>query len=200
MRVLAMSRAARKNQFCDELTNGRDYLTSAEIIQLRQAVKKNRYALRDELLILMAYRHGFRVSELVALEWDNIILAEKSLRVKRVKKGAAGTHPLGRDELSMLTKLKKQTKEAYVFCSERDGVPLQRFAVNKILSKAGKKAGLSFTVRPHMLRHSTGFMLANSGTDTRSIQGYLGHKSINSTVRYTQLSKDRFKGFEDILK
>jgi type 1 fimbriae regulatory protein FimB/type 1 fimbriae regulatory protein FimE len=46
-----------------------------------------------------------------------------------------------------------------------------------------------------MLRHSTGFKLANEGRDTRSIQHYLGHKNIQHTVRYTEMAADRFKDF-----
>jgi site-specific recombinase XerD len=48
-------------------------------------------------------------------------------------------------------------------------------------------------VHPHMLRHATGYALANRGTDTRTLQSYLGHRSIQSTVRYTELAPDRFK-------
>ena len=46
-----------------------------------------------------------------------------------------------------------------------------------------------------MLRHATGFKLANDGHDTRAIQHYLGHQNIQHTVRYTELAPDRFKGF-----
>ena len=46
-----------------------------------------------------------------------------------------------------------------------------------------------------VLRHSCGYKLANDGQDTRAIQHYLGHRSIASTVRYTKLAPDRFKGF-----
>jgi type 1 fimbriae regulatory protein FimB/type 1 fimbriae regulatory protein FimE len=46
-----------------------------------------------------------------------------------------------------------------------------------------------------MLRHACGYRLANNGVDTRSLQHYLGHKSIQHTVRYSELSPDRFKGF-----
>ncbi len=46
-----------------------------------------------------------------------------------------------------------------------------------------------------MLRHATGYYLANNGEDTRSIQHYLGHKNISHTVRYTELTPDRFKKF-----
>ena len=64
-------------------------------------------------------------------------------------------------------------------------------------SSSGMVAGLAFPVHPHMLRHSTGFKLANDGQDTRAIQHYLGHKNIQHTVRYTDLSCDRFKEFWD---
>jgi len=46
-----------------------------------------------------------------------------------------------------------------------------------------------------MLRHACGFKLANQGVDTRALQHYLGHKNIQHTVRYTELSPDRFRDF-----
>ena len=58
-----------------------------------------------------------------------------------------------------------------------------------------KAAGFPFAVHSHMLRHSCGYKLANDGQDTRAIQHYLGHRSITSTVRYTALADDRFRGF-----
>ena len=60
---------------------------------------------------------------------------------------------------------------------------------------AAKAAGIDFPVHAHMLRHATGFYLANAGQDTRAIQLYLGHKNIQHTVRYTELSPQRFKDF-----
>jgi len=65
----------------------------------------------------------------------------------------------------------------------------------RMVARAGKAAGFPFLVHSHMLRHSTGYKLANDGQDTRAIQHYLGHRSIASTVRYTALAPDRFKGF-----
>jgi type 1 fimbriae regulatory protein FimB/type 1 fimbriae regulatory protein FimE len=67
--------------------------------------------------------------------------------------------------------------------------------VHYIVAQAGKAAGIDFPVHPHMLRHATGFYLANAGQDTRSIQLYLGHKNIQHTVRYTELSPQGFKDF-----
>jgi site-specific recombinase XerD len=65
----------------------------------------------------------------------------------------------------------------------------------KLVARAGEAAGLGFPVHPHMLRHACGFKLANDGVDTRALQAYLGHRSIQHTVRYTELSPDRFKRF-----
>lgn len=61
--------------------------------------------------------------------------------------------------------------------------------------RAGEEAAFGFTIHPHMLRHSTGFYLANQGHDTRAIQSYLGHANIKNTVIYTELAPNRFKGF-----
>jgi type 1 fimbriae regulatory protein FimB/type 1 fimbriae regulatory protein FimE len=67
--------------------------------------------------------------------------------------------------------------------------------VRKIVARAGSEAGLGVPVHPHMLRHSTGYYLANRGIDTRAIQHYLGHRNIQHTVKYTELSPERFKDF-----
>ncbi len=63
--------------------------------------------------------------------------------------------------------------------------------------RAAPISDLAFPVHPHMLRHACGYKLANDGHDTRAIQHYLGHKNIQHTVRYTELSSDRFKEFWD---
>ena len=63
-------------------------------------------------------------------------------------------------------------------------------------SAAGCCSGKApFPIHPHMLRHSTGYKLANDGHDTRALQHYMGHKNIMHTVRYTEMAPDRFKDF-----
>jgi type 1 fimbriae regulatory protein FimB/type 1 fimbriae regulatory protein FimE len=64
-----------------------------------------------------------------------------------------------------------------------------------MVQRTGRAAGSAFGVHPHMLRHSTGYKLANDGQDTRSLAHYLGHRNLQSTARYTALAPDRFKGF-----
>ena len=65
----------------------------------------------------------------------------------------------------------------------------------KTIARIGKAPRLPFPIHPHMLRHSTGYKLANDGHDTRALQHYMGHKNIMHTVRYTDMAPDRFKNF-----
>jgi site-specific recombinase XerD len=68
-------------------------------------------------------------------------------------------------------------------------------AINRLVKRIGERAGLPFPVHAHMLRHACGFALANAGHDARRIQDWLGHKSIQHTTRYTELSAGPFKDF-----
>ena len=174
----------------------REYLTSEEVDQLMTAAKSiGRHGHRDMTMILVAFRHGLRVSELVALRWDMIDLKQGVVHVSRLKNGVNSTHPLRGPELRALRKLKRDYPDTpYVFVSERKG-PVTASNVRKIVSRAGEQAELGMPIHPHMLRHSTGFKLANDGHDTRAIQLYLGHKNIQHTVRYTELASGRFKDF-----
>src|SRR5205823_8300523 len=83
---------------------------------------------------------------------------------------------------------------SYVFLSER-GAPLTSNAFGRMLRRTAESIGFPFPVHPHMLRHGCGYKLANDGHDTRALQDYLGHKQIQHTVRYTELSPDRFRDF-----
>jgi type 1 fimbriae regulatory protein FimB/type 1 fimbriae regulatory protein FimE len=65
----------------------------------------------------------------------------------------------------------------------------------KTLARIGTASPLGFPVHPHMLRHACGYYLANKGTDTRTLQQYIGHRSITLSVRYTELDAERFNGF-----
>jgi type 1 fimbriae regulatory protein FimB len=201
----------RQQSFCDELkkappgrgknadSRSREYLTSEEVKKLRDAVKQNRYALRDNLIILMMYKHGLRVSELVSLRWDAVDFRTGHIHINRKKNGNESNQKLSGDEITLLKKLRKEVDGAFLFVSER-GETLQRFAINQMLAVAGKKTDLGFKVHPHMLRHAAGYGMAKAKVPTRTIQDYLGHKNIQHTVVYTRLDPDAFKGIEDILR
>lgn len=168
----------------------------AEVRKVRDAARSaGRNGLRDGLLVLMLFRHGLRVAEVVALTWDEIHFDDGTLFVRRVKNGRESRHFLEGDEIRQLRQLRREsTTSRFVFSSERGG-PLSNRSVHHIIKKAGEEAELPFPIHPHMLRHAKGFQLAQSGTDTRAIQGYLGHRDIKSTVVYTELDPNRFKGF-----
>jgi len=173
----------------------REYLTPAEVEKLLQASGKvGRHGARDRTLILLAYRHGLRVSELVTLRWDQIDFKTGSVHVNRLKNGLPSTHPIRGVELRALRELRRLYPDSpYVFVTEREG-PMSPATARKLIARAGELAKLPFPIHPHMLRHACGFKLASEGQDTRSIQQYLGHRNITHTVRYTELSPDRFKG------
>ncbi len=174
----------------------REYLTEKEIERLQEAARKrSRYGHRDATMILVAYRHGLRASEVCGLRWDQIDLNTGRLHVRRAKGGIDNVHPLSGKEIRALRQLRRENMESrYVFVTERGG-PATTAGFLKTIARTGEAAKLPFPIHPHMLRHSTGYKLANDGHDTRALQHYMGHKNIMHTVRYTEMAPDRFKDF-----
>ena len=174
----------------------REHLEEHEVEDLiASAGRQGRHKHRDKTMLLIAYRHGLRVSELVSLRWEQVDLKKGLIHINRLKNGTDSTHPLRGPELRALRKLERDYPDTpYLFISERGG-PVSTATVRKMITRAGEKSKIPFPVHPHMLRHSTGYKLANDQQDTRAIQHYLGHKNIQHTVRYTELDKKRFNSF-----
>ena len=174
----------------------REYLTPSEVEDLMDAAKGNRHGHRDTTTVLVAYRHGLRAAELVDLRWDQVESKTATLHVRRVKAGTPSTHPSLGDDLRALRRLQREQEppSPFVFTSER-GAPFTTAGFARMVERAGAEAKLGFKAHPHMLRHATGYALASKGHDTRALQAYLGHKNIQHTVRYTELSPTRFKNF-----
>jgi integrase len=174
----------------------REYLTPSEVNRLiNVARRRGRYGARDALMVLIAYRHGLRVSELCSLTWDQVDFAHGLLHVRRMKNGVPSVHPIGGEELRGLRALRREDNAArFLFTTERKA-PMTPAGFRKLLARIADKARMPFPVHPHMLRHACGYKLANDGHDTRALQHYLGHKNITHTVRYSEMSHDRFKGF-----
>jgi integrase len=173
----------------------REYLTPAEVEKLLDVTKGNRHGHRDSTMVLLTYRHGLRAAEVVDLRWSQVDFDNARLHVRRVKNGVPSVHPLKGDEMRSLRRLKKETSNTeYLFVSER-GSPFAMAGFAKMVERAGVEAGFEFGVHPHMLRHACGYKLANDGHDTRSLQHYLGHRNIQHTVRYSEMSPTRFKNF-----
>ena len=171
----------------------REYLTEKEVERLIEAARKRgRNGQRDAAAILLAYRHGLRAAELCSLRWAQVDLRNGRLHVNRAKGGIESVHPLHGPELRALRPL--QQGSPYVFVTEA-GTPVTTSWFLRMIQRTGKAAKLPFPIHPHMLRHSTGYKLANQGEDTRSLAHYLGHRNLQSTARYTALAPDQFKGF-----
>ncbi|MEO1133303.1 MAG: tyrosine-type recombinase/integrase [Cyanobacteria bacterium J06639_1] len=175
----------------------RSYLYVDEVRALvdEAMAQGGRLGMRNAAMIVMAYRHGFRVSELISLRWDQLDWNCKQLHVFRLKHGNPSVHFLSDEEMHFLRSLQRTAGEsAYIFLSTR-GKPMTRRNFARILARLGERAGLSFLPHPHQLRHACGHRLAMMGEDTRAIQDWLGHTNINSTVRYTRITPERFRSF-----
>ncbi len=174
------------------------WVTEKEVEALRVGARQTRYPVRNELIILLLYRHGLRESELCGMRLDQMSLDESKIFIKRLKGGVDCTHPVPADELRFIKRYlrtragRMSLQLPWLFVSER-GTPLHRQSVIKLVEGCYKRAGLR-KITPHMLRHGCGYYLANKGCDLRVIQDYLGHKNINNTVIYTKLSGRAFVG------
>lgn len=177
----------------------RNWLTEDEVLQLMKAARKaGKFPVRDACMILIAYNHGLRVSELVNLRWSDIDLRERTIYCRRLKssksiiqrlEGKGGGFP---DEASVLRRVARPG-DIFVFNSmgRRDRLSIR--SVHYIVARAGVVAKFPFAVHPHMLRHGCGHGLAARGKTTRDIQDILGHVDIRHTEHYTQMSPARFK-------
>jgi type 1 fimbriae regulatory protein FimB/type 1 fimbriae regulatory protein FimE len=176
----------------------REHLTPDEVDRLiAAAAKLGRHGARDALMLRMLSNHGLRVSELTGLRRDDLNLDDETMLVRRLKRGKPSTQPLDGQELRGLRRLLRDSPESvYVFVSER-GSRFTRSALEKIIGRAGKEAGFPWKVHPHMLRHACGYKWGDRGKTTREIQDFLGHRNIQHTVRYTDVSPEKFKNWKD---
>lgn len=174
----------------------RTFLTRDEVTQLLRAAKKSRHGARNRAMILLAYRHGLRASEVTNLRVSDVDLRNATIYCRRAKGSRSSIHPMKPDEVRTLERVLRERHCAardYIFRSER-AERMSRSAFWRIVAQAGKRAGLPVRAYAHQLRHACGYYLANKGCDLRLIQDYLGHKQVQNTVRYTALNPSRFAG------
>src|ERR1700735_5481903 len=123
----------------------REYRTPAEVEKLIKEARQGRYGHRDATLILIAFRHGLRASEICDLEWSQVEFGRSAaLHVRRVKNGKPSVHPLRGDEVRALRELRRQFPDSgFVFATERGG-PFTTDAVNRLIKRIGERAGMPF--------------------------------------------------------
>lgn len=181
--------------------NKRKYLTKNEVISLMNMARQGKHGVRNHCLIFMAFRHGYRISELLDLTISDIDMMSRQIYIRRMKNGFSTIHPFDHDEQRIIenwlmerARYPSAKGSDKLFVSERAGT-LSRKQAWTIIRDCGAHSGLQINSHPHMLRHACGYTLANEGADTRLIQDYLGHRNIRHTVRYTKGNSERFAGF-----
>jgi integrase/recombinase XerD len=176
------------------------YLTAEEVeVLLRQPDVSTPLGLRDKALLEVLYATGMRVSELVSLRWEDF---ESGVGVVhcRGKGGKERLIPVGKAALRALeeyvqrgrTGLARRRNVSFLFLN-RAGGKLSRVGFWKLISKYGRRAGITTSLTPHLVRHSFATHLLERGADLRSIQLMLGHSDISTTQIYTHVMKERLK-------
>src|SRR6266481_7084010 len=161
----------------ESFTVNRRYLTEREVERLMDTARKHsRHGHRDATMILVAYRHGLRASELCDLQWHQIELDAGRMHVHRAKNGTPSVHPIRGDEIRALRRLRRENPtEAYVFVSERGG-PISPMGFHHLIQRLGKAAKLPFAIHPHMLRHACGSSFPTAAQTTPPFSISLEHK------------------------
>jgi type 1 fimbriae regulatory protein FimE len=165
-------------------------LTQKEVIAVLRATESR----RDRAMIVLAYRHGMRTSEVCGLKLADVDMKNGQVTVRRLKGSLKTTQPLSDLQGEPLLSEKKALRawlaergdhpSAYVFTSQKSG-RINRSQFYRIFSAAAEAAGLSASKRhPHCLKHALGFNLVAAGVDLASIRIALGHKNIASTAIY----------------
>ena len=172
-------------------------LSQDEILKVLKAASGNP---RDLAMILIAFRHGMRASEVCGLEVKDLDLKNGEITIRRLKGSLKTTQPLadlqGQPLLSEKRVLRAWQAERgnhpskYVFVSQKSG-KVHRSQFYRVFAAAAEKAGLPADKRhPHCLKHSLGVALVGANVNLAIIKQALGHKSIASTSIYTQASDE----------
>jgi integrase/recombinase XerD len=154
--------------------------------------------LRDRALIEVLYATGLRVSELIHLRAGDLNLEAGYLSTTG-KGNKQRIVPIGDQATMWLTKyiLVGRRASPWLFVNAKQGSSLSRVGFWKILKGYGRKAGLSRTLSPHVLRHSFATHLLEHGADLRSIQMMLGHADLSTTQIYTHVLEARLRAVYD---
>jgi len=168
------------------------YLTQDELKNLLKVIDHK----RDKAIFLLAYRHGLRASEIGGLTVEDVDLTRGRIRINRLKHSQGGEYPMDPDEIRIVKAWLKERKDGTHLFPSRRGVPISRRTLDYMMKGYGEKAGIPEDKRHfHVLKHSIATHLLDAGADIRFVQDWIGHKNIQNTVVYAQISnKTREEG------
>ncbi|HPG00217.1 MAG TPA: site-specific integrase [Kiritimatiellia bacterium] len=165
------------------------FLTHNELRALLDKAKKQ--SARDYCMILLAYRHGLRANELCNITVENVDPEAGNIRCVRGKGSVSNWQQLARDEVKAIgawLRKRRKTASPFLFLS-RKGTAVSRSQFFRVFKGLAEEAGLPESKRhPHVLKHSLGTHLANSGVPIQVIQQRLGHRNIQNTMVYLTIS------------
>jgi site-specific recombinase XerD len=162
------------------------YLTQDELRNLLKVIESK----RDKAIFLLAYRHGLRASEIGVLKVEDVDMERGRIRINRLKNSQSGEYPMELDEMKVLKAWLKerQNNNLHLFASRR-GTPISRRTLDYMMKGYGEKAGIPADKRHfHVLKHSIATHLLEAGADIRFVQDWIGHKNIQNTVIYAQIT------------
>jgi integrase len=171
-------------------SHSRKALTPEEILKVLRLASESK---RNLAMILLAYRHGMRASEVCELRFSDLDLKNGQITIRRLKGSLTTTQPLsdlpGQPLLSERRVLRAWLTERrdasdFVFTSQKGG-RIHRSQFFRMFQSSAERAGLPADRRhPHCLKHSLGFALVASNVHLAIVKQALGHKSIASTAIY----------------
>jgi len=169
---------------------GMKYLTQGELKALFRVINSR----RDFAMFLLAYRHGLRASEVGMLRVDDLLFDKWQIRIRRVQNSQGGEYMMQPDEVKALRAWLKEPRNdgPWLFPSQRR-LPVSRYMLDVLMKKYGEQAGIPPDKRHfHVLKHSIATHLLDAGADVKFVQDWIGHKNIQNTVVYVQISnRDR---------
>jgi len=173
------------------------YLSKEDIERLFSCIKKP----RDKALFGLTYLYGLRISETLSLKLSHVDLENKRIFIQRVKGGIGGERPLLQTAEKLIRKyLKKRLDTGDALFTGRQG-NLSRQRLQQLFKAYAQKAGLGRRFTVHCLRHSIATHLLDAGEGIEFIKDHLGHKNIQNTMIYAQLTDRRreeiYKRLED---
>jgi len=179
-----------------------DYLTIAEIKMLLSRLKENcedgrRDDIRNYLIIKSLYALGLRVSECTGLKIMDIEKNEEFVKIFG-KGSKTRIVPVGKKLNIEIDQYIKSTRTLYpkyqlteFLFLNKNGGPISRVSIWKIIVKCSKDSGIQRNIHPHTFRHSFATHMLSRGADIRVVQELLGHTSIKTTEHYTHLISDK---------
>ena len=161
------------------------FLTQAEMKRLLSVIGNK----RDRAIILVAYRHGLRASEIGLLQRDDVDLKRGRITIQRAKNSLSGVYPMQPDGIKFLRSYLRlhDDESPYLFLSNR-GVPIDRRTLWHMMRRYGASAGLPpQKCKFHALKHSIATHLLDADADLAFVRDWLGHANIQNTMIYARL-------------